>query len=154
MTADTLAAIRERHYRIEKPWMPHARCGNCEPSIVWPCDAARLLALLDLHRREQAMSEEMRAALDRIERFSYRVADRDGKVDGGYLRRALDELRSECAALSQPPQEDGLDVETLARAIAGIGVIANGTWVNFEREDAETIAAEYARLRAADEGER
>lgn len=38
-----------------------------------------------------------------------------------------------------------LDVERLARALAGLGVIENGTWVSFSRADAETIAARYAK---------
>ena len=36
-----------------------------------------------------------------------------------------------------------IDEERLWRAIAGIGVIDNGTWVSFRREDATTIAAAY-----------
>jgi hypothetical protein len=48
------------------------------------------------------------------------------------------------AAASAAPL--GLDVERLFRAIEGMGAIENGTWVSMQREDAEWIAAEYARL--------
>ena len=48
------------------------------------------------------------------------------------------------AALAQPAP--ALDVERLARALAGIGVIDNGTWVSFTPADAEAIAAKYAAL--------
>ena len=44
-----------------------------------------------------------------------------------------------------------LDEGLLARALAGIGVIDNGTWVSFTEKDALAIAAEYRRL--AQEGE-
>jgi hypothetical protein len=37
-----------------------------------------------------------------------------------------------------------LDVEALWTVLANTGVIENGTWVSFQREDAEHIAADYA----------
>jgi hypothetical protein len=43
-----------------------------------------------------------------------------------------------------------LDVDTLWTVLAGIGVIANGTWVAFTREDAVSIAETYAALRSLD----
>ena len=42
-----------------------------------------------------------------------------------------------------PDRPEPIDEERLWRAIAGIGVIDNGTWVSFRREDATTIAAAY-----------
>lgn len=41
-------------------------------------------------------------------------------------------------------ERDDIDVERLARAMAGIGIIENGTWVSFAREDAEKIAKAYS----------
>jgi hypothetical protein len=37
-----------------------------------------------------------------------------------------------------------LDVDRLWEALEGMGVIDNGTWVSFRRQDAENIAAAYA----------
>jgi len=40
-----------------------------------------------------------------------------------------------------------INVDRLWRALQGIGVIENGTWVSFQREDAEQIAREYEATR-------
>lgn len=75
-------------------------------------------------------------------------------------RRLLAELdgvgRAPFSGVSFPGAEDdiaaieaeaaALDVERLWRVLEGVGVIENGTWVSFRREDADRIAREYAAL--------
>lgn len=46
---------------------------------------------------------------------------------------------------------DELDGERLWKVLEGMGIIASGTWVGFQREDAEHIAREYAALRSTPE---
>lgn len=105
------------------------------------------------------MSEELRAALDTALRVVLHET-LDPKCEGTppydeTAAMAERVLRTPvvAAALSQPRQEDGLDVERLARALRTDAV--RDIAVHYEPERAaQAIAAEYARVRAADEGER
>jgi hypothetical protein len=59
-------------------------------------------------------------------------------------------LVEQAAALIRSTPAEALDPEVLWSVLAGIGVLDNGTWVRFDRDDADCIAdayaAEYARL--------
>jgi len=63
-----------------------------------------------------------------------------GAVDGRdvyHFGEAILAIEAEAAAGT------ALDVERLWRVLSGWGVIENGTWVSFQHEDAEQIAAAY-----------